>query len=258
MSALTRVSAALSVRVADLARSLKDAAGIGASTEALYAPDGSPVELFEILPPGRAPELIHAAIPDGAEVLELACGAGRVTRCLVELGHPVVAVDQSPAMLDHVADIEGAEPVLSDIETLVLGRRFPAVVLPSYLINTPDNAQRLAFLNACLGHVEPDGVVLIQRYQPEWAAEAVEEASEQEGFGFRFRKIAGDAERWTGAMTYTHDDREWIQEFEAVTIGDEAFDAVVEHVGLRRERWLDEWRTWALCRPFPRDAGATE
>jgi len=61
------------------------------------------------------------------------CGTGRITHPLVALGHPVVAVDESPEMLAHVRD---AEKVCARIEHLALGRRFDVVLLASHLINT--------------------------------------------------------------------------------------------------------------------------
>lgn len=103
------------------------------------------------------------AIPTGAEILELGCGAGRITHRLVELGHPVVGVDQSPEML---ANVRGAETFLADIEALELGRTFPVVLLASQLLNTPDRQQRSAFLMTCRRHVQPDGIVVIQRASP--------------------------------------------------------------------------------------------
>lgn len=85
------------------------------------AADGSPVELYARMPTFGEPELIHAAIPAGAEILELGSGAGRMTHRLLELGHPVTAVDSSAEMLAHV---RGAQTVRSQIEGLDLGRRF--------------------------------------------------------------------------------------------------------------------------------------
>jgi SAM-dependent methyltransferase len=79
-----------------------------------------------LAPPASEPEIVHAAIPSSAEILELGCGAGRITHRLVELGHPVVGVGQSPEML---ANVQGAETVLTDIEALDLGRTFPVVLL---------------------------------------------------------------------------------------------------------------------------------
>src|SRR5919198_5137029 len=50
------------------------------------APDGSPVEIYRRLPATGEPELIHGAIPAGASILELGCGAGRITHELIRLG----------------------------------------------------------------------------------------------------------------------------------------------------------------------------
>ncbi len=63
-----------------------------------YAPDGSPVELYARLAAGDEPSIVHGAIPAGATVLDLGSGAGRIAHALIALGHPVVAVDNSPEM----------------------------------------------------------------------------------------------------------------------------------------------------------------
>ena len=115
-----------------------------------YAPDGSPVELYARLAAGDEPAIGHGAIPAGAAVLDLGCGAGRVTHALLDLGHPVVAVDNSPEMLEHV---RGAEKVLADIRALDLDRRFPCVLLASNLVNCVDAATRDAMLACCRRHV---------------------------------------------------------------------------------------------------------
>ena len=63
------------------------------------APDGSPVAVYLAIPGDAEAALIHSAIPAAASVLELGCGAGRVTRHLVARGHPVPGVDNSEARL---------------------------------------------------------------------------------------------------------------------------------------------------------------
>jgi SAM-dependent methyltransferase len=73
----------------------------------VITPDGCAVELYRVLPAMGEPEVVHAAIPAGAGILELGAGAGRVTHRLIGLGHPVVAVDESAEML---ACIQGADP----------------------------------------------------------------------------------------------------------------------------------------------------
>src|SRR5688500_17840198 len=114
------------------------------------APDGSPIEMYTRMPTFGEPEIVHAAIPAGAAILELGSGAGRMTHRLLELGHPVTAVDNSPEMLTHV---RGAETVLSDIEELDLGRRFACVLMASHLIDEPEEL-RTALLATCARHVE--------------------------------------------------------------------------------------------------------
>jgi 2-polyprenyl-3-methyl-5-hydroxy-6-metoxy-1,4-benzoquinol methylase len=121
--------------------------------------DGSPVDMCVRMPTFGEPEIVHDAIPAGAEILELGSGAGRMTHRLLELGHPVTAVDNSAEMLAHV---RGAETVLSEIEGLDLGRRFACVLLASHLIDT-DESERTPFLETCVRHVAPEGVVLFQR-----------------------------------------------------------------------------------------------
>ncbi|WP_206784385.1 bifunctional 2-polyprenyl-6-hydroxyphenol methylase/3-demethylubiquinol 3-O-methyltransferase UbiG [Amycolatopsis sp. MtRt-6] len=76
--------------------------------------DGSPVDVYLLLPPN-------------ASILELGSGAGRVTHPLLDLGHEVVAVDDSASMLAHVR----AETVCARIGNLDLGRTFDAVLLGS-------------------------------------------------------------------------------------------------------------------------------
>jgi predicted RNA methylase len=56
--------------------------------------------------PGE-PEIVHAAAGSPrASVLELGAGTGRIADALAALGHPVVAVDESPEMLAHIRNAE--------------------------------------------------------------------------------------------------------------------------------------------------------
>jgi 2-polyprenyl-3-methyl-5-hydroxy-6-metoxy-1,4-benzoquinol methylase len=99
--------------------------------------------------------MVNAAAPSAqASVLDLGAGTGRIADALAELGHPVVAVDESPDML---ACVQTAETVCARIQNLVLGRQFEVVLLASYLINTPDEPTRTAFLATCARHVGEHG-----------------------------------------------------------------------------------------------------
>ncbi len=45
------------------------------------------------------PQIIHAQLGTGARILDLGCGTGRIAAPLVEFGHAVAGVDDSPGML---------------------------------------------------------------------------------------------------------------------------------------------------------------
>lgn len=209
------------------------------------APDGSPVGLYTSLAPLGEQDLVHAAVPPGCAILELGCGAGRITHELIALGHAVTAVDNSPEMLAHVHD---AETVLADIETLDLGRRFPVVLLASNFLNAPDDSELDAVLAACARHVAPDGQVLLERMPPEW--ESREGTREAGGVTITLRDIVRDGDLVSAVLDYEADAGRWTQAFEARLISDEAVDAALERAGLRRVRWLDEKRAWLEARPL--------
>ena len=209
------------------------------------APDGSPVELYAKLPALGEPELIHDAIPTGAEILELGAGAGRVTHGLLELGHPVVAVDNSAEMLAHVV---GAETVRADIETLDLGRRFSVVLLCSDFVNVPDTANRRDLLAACARHVEPSGQVLLQGVPRDW--EPSSEWSERGDVLLRLRRFEVEGALVSGEMEYVVDGRTLTHSFESKLVSDEELDADLAACGLRRVRTLDERGSWIEVAPI--------
>ena len=215
-----------------------------------YAPDGSPVGLYAALPPLGEPELIHAAIPPGAAILELGAGAGRITHPLLELGHPVVAVDQSTAMLSHIA---GTETVRADIESLDLGRRFPVVLLASNFLNDPDRERVASYLGTCVRHVEPAGCVVLQKYPRDWQPDA--EWRELGAVRARLRWFALDGSILRGEMEYELEDMTMIHAFEAQLIDDDGLDLELEAAGLRRRRFIDESGAWLEA--FPTGAATT-
>jgi len=208
------------------------------------APDGSPVALYARLPALGEPELIHAAIPPGAEILELGAGAGRVTHELVALGHRVVAVDNSAEML---ALVRGAEIVQANIETLDLGRRFPVVLLASNFVNHPETAKRRELLTCCARHVERDGRVLIQGFPRDWEPDT--EWSELGGVRLRLRAYEVDGNVVTGEMEYEVDGERLVHSFESRLLDDDELDVDLHSVGLRRARVLDDRGSWIEAMP---------
>lgn len=211
--------------------------------------DGSPVELYARMPSFGEPEIVHAAIPAGTEILELGAGAGRMTHRLLELGHAVVAVDSSAEMLAHV---RGAETVQSSIEALDLGRRFGCVLLASQLVNVDDDRQRAAFLATCARHVSGSGVVLLQRYDPAWAADPRPSEHTRDGITFRTVEARREGERLHATVEYELDGSTWRHgPFTSRILGEDELHAELHVAGLRLDRWLDERRTWAAATLLP-------
>jgi len=215
----------------------------------VITPDGCSVELYALLPAMGEPEVVHGAIPAGAGILELGAGAGRVTRRLVALGHPVVAVDESPEML---ARIRGAETVLARIQELRLGRRFEVVLLGSFLVNTADRELRRRFLTACREHVRDDGCVLVQRHEPAWFEEAAEGERTGGAITFRLRDLTRPGPGLVAAtVEYQVGGRVWTQSFTAERLDDDQLGAALDEVGLAVDAYLTADGSWVRAVPAP-------
>jgi SAM-dependent methyltransferase len=208
-------------------------------------PDGCAVEFYALLPAmGEAP-IVHAAVPAGASILELGCGTGRILRPLAELGHPVLGVDESAAMLDRVA---GLPTVCSPIETLRLDRTFGAVLLASTMINT-NPAQRRAFLAACARHVGPGGVVVIQQTAPAWFGEGEPSQQEVEGIRRVVRSVRRTERYVDVVVEYRAGDRTWTHAFRPHQISEPELAADLASAGLEFGRWLTGNRAWFTAVP---------
>jgi SAM-dependent methyltransferase len=196
------------------------------------------------------PGIVHAAIPAGAGILELGAGAGRVTHRLLELGHPVVAVDESAEML---ARIRGAETVRARIQELQLGRRFDVVLLASFLVNTPDRELRRRFLGAAREHVREEGCVLVQRHEPRWFDEAAEGERTSGGVTFRVRDLARPGPGLLSAtVEYQVGERRWTQSFTAERVDDEQLAAALGEAGLAVDAYLTADGSWVRAVPASR------
>jgi SAM-dependent methyltransferase len=240
----------------------------------VITPDGCAVELYRVLPAMGEPEVVHGAIPAGAGILELGAGAGRVTRRLVALGHPVVAVDESAEMLAWVRGADahqdgsgpggtasispgkasvGAETVRARIQDLDLGWRFEVVLLASFLVNTDDGDLRRRFLQACRRHVGEGGCVLVQRHPPAWFDEAVEGERTDGGITFRLRDLSRPGPGLLAATAeYQVGERVWTQTFTAERLDDEALAAALAAAGLAVDAYLTGDGSWVRAVPLAR------
>jgi SAM-dependent methyltransferase len=204
-------------------------------------PDGCAVDFYALVPPAGEPDIVHAAIPPGASVLELGCGTGRILRRLADLGHPVLGVDESAEMLTHAI---GLDTVRSSIEALDLELAFDAVLLASTLINTPDPGLRGAMLAAARRHTAADGSVVIQRHRPQWFDTVKPSSTERDGIRFTTGSIQRDGPLLTTTIEYQIGTRRWTHTFTTFRLLDGDLATVLRHAGFGPIRWLTEDREW--------------
>ncbi|MDU0253349.1 class I SAM-dependent methyltransferase [Streptomyces sp. PU10] len=213
-------------------------------------PDGCAVELYSRLPAGAEPDIIAAAVPEGARILELGSGVGRMTHPLLERGFTVTAVDESAEMLERV---RGARTVCSPIEDLDLGERFDVVMLASFLVHAGDVEVRRGLLRTCARHVTDDGCVLIQREGADYHSNLPRERVDPSGFTVRILSAdpVGDGVNSVRAE-YEFPDAVWTQTFRARPLTREQFEEALGEAGLAVDRYLTDDGTWVRAVPVRR------
>ncbi|MFG2952706.1 class I SAM-dependent methyltransferase [Streptomyces sp. NPDC048291] len=210
-------------------------------------PDGCAVELYSRLTAGAEPDVIEAAVPAGARILELGSGVGRVTHPLLERGFTVTAVDESAEML---ARVRGARTIRSTIEGLDLGEKFDVVMLASFLVHTGDPEVRRGMLRTCAAHVADDGCVLIQREGADYHAAVPRERVDPGGYTVRIvsAEPVGDGVNSVRAE-YEFPDATWTQTFLARPLTREQFEEALAETGLEVAEYLTEDGTWVRAVP---------
>ncbi|GLZ39003.1 class I SAM-dependent methyltransferase [Actinokineospora sp. NBRC 105648] len=205
--------------------------------------DGSPVDLYRLLPAAGEAEIVHTAIRAGTNVLDLGSGTGRIARRLVELGHPVLAVDASPDMLAET----GVPTVCARIEDLRLTRRFGGVLLASHLINTPDPKGLLATVRH---HLADDGHAVIQWHPPNWF-DTVENgpAGHVGPVKIAMADIRRENDRLSAVVHYRAGNEHWEQPFTAVRLSEQDLTKTLAHAGLTFQNWLTSDQTWFTATP---------
>ncbi len=210
-------------------------------------PDGCAVGVYERLTPQGEPEVVRAAVPAGASLLELGCGTGRITGPLAGYGFVVTAVDESPDML---ARVRGARTVCSPIEQLDLGERFDAVLLGSFLVHAADEDVRGALLATCRRHVADDGCVLIQREGPDWHERVPREGPLPGGGTVR---VVSSEPVGPGVnsvhVAYVFPDATWTQTFRSRPLTPGEFERALAAHGLAIDAVLTDDGTWVRAVP---------
>ncbi|MYU08798.1 methyltransferase domain-containing protein [Streptomyces sp. SID8366] len=212
--------------------------GTGAIT-----PDGCAVEVYTRLPIGPEPDIIAAAVPAGAHILELGSGVGRMTHPLLERGFTVTAVDESADML---ARIHGARTICAPIEELDLGgEKFDVVMLASFLVHAGDEEVRRGLLRTCARHVADGGRVLIQREGADHHTDVPRERVDPAGFTVRVASVTpvGDGVN-SVRVEYAFPDGTWTQTFLARPLTKEQFEAALAEAGLEVDTYLTPDGMW--------------
>jgi SAM-dependent methyltransferase len=209
--------------------------------------DGCAVEFYALLPTFGEPDIVHAAVPAGASILELGCGTGRILRPLAALGHPVTGVDDSPEMLARSPDLP---TVCSPIATLRLARAFDVVLLASTMINA-DPGTRRESLATVRHHLRDGGTAVVQQNPPDWF-ETIEQAEPVRDDPGGIRRIIRSA-RWEpprlrAEVEYQVGGNVWTHAWTSYQISDEELTSDLAAAGLRLGDWLTSDRAWFTAR----------
>ena len=118
----------------------------------------------------------HVALAreQGAPVLELACGTGRLSLALAREGFEVRGLDNSPGMLRIFAGKLKAEPkalqrrmrlVLADMREYAFARRFPLIILAFRTFQHLETKEdQLRALRCARRHLAPGGLFVVSAY----------------------------------------------------------------------------------------------
>lgn len=135
----------------------------------LYSDEGA--EVYDAMSLGddsEIREILRVARRASGSILELACGSGRLALPLARLGRPVVALDDSPRMLElleararSAPGIGSIRTVQADMSAFALDEEFGLVVLATTSITLLDRVQRASMLDAARRHLAADGLLLL-------------------------------------------------------------------------------------------------
>jgi SAM-dependent methyltransferase len=210
--------------------------------------DGCAVEFYALLPRFGEPEIVHAAVPPGASILELGCGTGRILRPLAALGHPVTGVDDSTDMLARSPDLP---TVCSPIQSLRLDRAFDVVLLASTMINA-DPVTRRGFLATVRHHLHDDGIAVFQQSPPDWfetftGAEPVRD--DPSGIRRIIRQAHWEPPRARVEIEYQVGGRVWTHAWTSYQISDEELASDLAAADLRFGDWRTDDHAWFTAWP---------
>jgi SAM-dependent methyltransferase len=120
--------------------------------------------------PALAVHFIAATLPEGARILELGVGTGRVALGLASHGFAITGVDISPLMLSELRKKPGASAmdlVQGDMRQPPVSGKFEAVLLiHSALHQLLDQKDQQATINAAVNLLSPAGKLFVEAWVP--------------------------------------------------------------------------------------------
>jgi 2-polyprenyl-3-methyl-5-hydroxy-6-metoxy-1,4-benzoquinol methylase len=191
---------------------------------------------------------IEPALRLHSSALELGCGNGRLCERMKALGLQVTGVDESAAMLSHLP--LGVEGVRSSIETLNLDRKWPAVLLPSHLINHPQEEVRSAFVAAARRHVSASGTFYAKRHNPTWLATVQPgRLGASHGVTYHAEQVVREDALVTMTLRYEAAGESWTQSFSTAPLSELEIEDLLSQHGFRTFQWFGKERLWVSAVP---------
>ena len=176
---------------------------------------GELAEIYDAVYAARDDHAFWAAVaPDDGAILELACGSGRVLLPLARAGHEIVGLDLSAQMLERCRAHLASEPeavrehvrlVQADMTSFDLGRRFALVTSPFRGVQHVTSVERqLSCLGRCHAHLERDGKLVLDLFNPDPALLYERGGSDGEQTAETVPWSGGRTIRWWGHVTGFH------------------------------------------------------
>ena len=163
-----------------------------------------------------------------------------------ELGLQAAGVDESIEMLAHLpAGVEGIE---STIESLNLGRCWPAVLLPSHLINHPDTSVRKSFVQAARRHTQDAGTFYVKRHSPRWLSTVqAGQIGDSHGIALHADHVARNGKLVTMTIRYATAEQSWTQSFSTYALEQDEIEDLLMNCGFQGFQWLGAERLWVAA-----------
>jgi SAM-dependent methyltransferase len=111
-------------------------------------------------------DLFRTVKTDQVNMLEIACGTGRVSLQLVRAGVEITGLDLSPELLNIVKEkgmgVQNTHWVIGDMREFDLGQQFDLVIIPGhsfqFMLTPSDQVQCLECIKR---HLKPNGILVI-------------------------------------------------------------------------------------------------